>query len=61
MEAFVDRIEGEVAVLLIGERQWNLPAALLPAGTGEGDSVELSAKKLKRRPAPAPDIDWKRS
>ncbi len=61
MEAFVDRIEGEVAVLLIEERQWTLPAALLPPGTGEGDSVELTARKRERRPAPAPDIDWKRS
>ncbi len=59
MKAFVDRIEGDVAVLVIGDRQWNVPAALLPEGVAEGDTVDIAARKApgpRRRPD---DIGWK--
>ncbi len=59
MKAFVDRIEGEVAVLVIGGRQWNLPAALLPGGVAEGDAVELVARKAPGRRSGGGGIDWK--
>lgn len=59
MKAFVDRIEGGAVVLVIGERQWNLPAEILPAGVAEGDTVEITASRAaRRRPGPG-GIDWK--
>lgn len=44
MKAIVDRFEGEFAVLtpVGGSRPFNLAKAVLPAGTAEGDTVELS-------------------
>jgi hypothetical protein len=42
--AFVDRIEGDTAVLLLGEEgrdTVNLPRAYLPAGAGEGTHLQL--------------------
>ncbi len=48
--AFVDRIEGDRAVLLFGpegKESGTIPARLLPDGTREGDALELSL-------APAP-------
>jgi hypothetical protein len=59
MKAFVDRIEGEVAVVLIGRKQWDLPAALLPAGVVEGDTVELSARRSSDPRPQYDDFDWK--
>jgi DUF3006 family protein len=59
MKAFVDRIEGDVAVLLIGGRQWNLPAALLPPGVTEGDTVEVTAAKSADLRQQYDDFDWR--
>ncbi len=59
MKAFVDRLEGEVAVLLIGRRQWDVPAGLLPTDVGEGDTIEITVRKAEG-PRPAyDDVDWK--
>ncbi len=58
MRAFVDRIEGDGAVLLIGGREWTVPAALLPDDAGEGDAVELTARRAAA-PRPPPDVPWK--
>ena len=41
-ELFLDRIEGDVAVLVYGERQLNVPRALLPADAREGDVLRLT-------------------
>ena len=41
-ELFLDRIEGDVAVLLDGKREVNLPRAYLPAGAREGDVLRLA-------------------
>jgi hypothetical protein len=61
MKAFVDRIEGEVAVLLIGGRQWDLPAAVLPPGAAEGDTVEITVA-MTAEPRPGyDDFDWRKS
>lgn len=40
----LDRVEGSVAVLLVGEKQMplNLPANRLPAATREGDWLKLT-------------------
>lgn len=40
-ELFLDRIEGEVAVLLYQGREVKLPRALLPAGAREGEVLSL--------------------
>lgn len=47
-ELFLDRIEGDVAVLLLDQREVKLPRALLPAGAKEGEVLQLS---LTRDPA----------
>lgn len=50
--AFVDRIEGSVAVLLLGakgEAEVNVPLATLPRGTKEGDTVKYAAPRGKVR------------
>jgi hypothetical protein len=41
---FVDTIEEGSARLLLGERAFNVPAALLPEDAREGSWVELSAR-----------------
>lgn len=41
-EAFVDRIEGNIAVLRIQETTVELPRALLPEGAGEGTWLDFS-------------------
>jgi hypothetical protein len=38
----IDRIEGTVAILEIGEALIEVPASLLPAGAQEGDPLVLS-------------------
>jgi hypothetical protein len=38
----IDRIEGKVAILEIGEALIEVPASLLPAGAREGDPLVLS-------------------
>jgi len=43
MHVSVDRIEGDIAVLLSREaHRWLLPAELLPAGTKEGDVLVVT-------------------
>ncbi len=44
IEAFVDRIEGDVAVLLVRDGAYSIawPAALLPDDTREGSVIEVS-------------------
>jgi hypothetical protein len=40
---FLDRIEGDVAVLILGESQEvKLPKSLLPSGAQEGEVLQLS-------------------
>jgi len=58
MKAFVDRIEGKVAVLLIDGRQWDLPAEVLPEGVTEGDTVEITASKTADLRPGYDDVDW---
>ena len=48
MKAVIDRIEGELAVLLMGDDgsiKVNMPVALIPAGCREGDVLEVTFKK----------------
>jgi len=48
MKAMIDRIEGTIAVLISCEDEavrLNLPAALLPPGTREGDIITLSIER----------------
>ena len=40
-QLFVDRIEDDVAVLLVGDREIQIPASLLPKGTREGEVLKL--------------------
>ena len=54
---FVDQIEGGVARVLRGEQVVSLDASLLPAGTREGDWVQLTVGII---PAPASDADERR-
>lgn len=44
MRTVVDRIEGDYAVLLCGDREIkvNLPRELLPPGAGEGSILRIS-------------------
>ena len=46
MKATIDRIEGEIAVL-IGEEntKLNIPLSLLPAGCKEGDVLNISIER----------------
>ncbi|MEK7817444.1 MAG: DUF3006 domain-containing protein [Actinomycetota bacterium] len=41
-EFFLDRIEGETAVLMSGETALNIPRSLLPPEAREGDHLTLS-------------------
>ena len=54
VHAYVDAVESDVARILLQHRdgEWhghNLPAAILPAGAGEGSWLKLSLKVV---PAP---------
>ncbi len=44
MKATIDRIEGKIAVLLLGDEsiKLNIPLSLLPDGCREGDILNLS-------------------
>jgi hypothetical protein len=43
MKAIVDRLEGDMAVLLVDESlKLNVPIALLPDGVREGDILDIS-------------------
>ncbi|MBN2576382.1 MAG: DUF3006 domain-containing protein [Deltaproteobacteria bacterium] len=39
---FVDAIEDDEALVLLGEKRWSLPRALLPAGAKEGSWLRLA-------------------
>lgn len=43
ISVYIDRMEGETAVLLLGEdmKKVNFPAKYLPENTGEGDYLKL--------------------
>ncbi|MCR5756374.1 MAG: DUF3006 domain-containing protein [Selenomonas sp.] len=43
ISAYIDRYEGDLAVLLLGEdmKQVNFPRKYLPADVGEGDYIKL--------------------
>jgi hypothetical protein len=47
MKATIDRIEGELAVLLVGDGRIkvNMPLALLPEGCREGDILNISLER----------------
>ena len=48
MKVVIDRIEGKLAVLLMGENgsiKVNMPLILLPEGCKEGDVLDVSIKK----------------
>jgi hypothetical protein len=47
MKATIDRIEGELAVLLVGDGRIkvNMPLALLPEGCKEGDILNISIER----------------
>jgi hypothetical protein len=48
MKAVIDRIEGELAVVLLGERgefKLNLPLSQLPEGCREGDILNVSFER----------------
>jgi hypothetical protein len=48
MKAVIDRIEGKLAVLLMGEDgsiKVNMPLILLPEGCREGDVLDIAIRK----------------
>ena len=48
MKAVIDRVEGELAVLLLGDKgefRLNFPHSLLPAGCREGDILNISIER----------------
>jgi hypothetical protein len=48
MKAVIDRIEGELAVVLMGEKgelRLNIPLPFLPAGCHEGDVLKISIER----------------
>ena len=48
MKAVIDRIEGDLAVVLVGEKgefKLNLPLSLLPEGCKEGDVLNISIER----------------
>jgi hypothetical protein len=48
MKAVIDRIEEELAVVLVGELgelKLNIPLSFLPAGCKEGDVLKISIEK----------------
>ncbi len=42
MDWIVDRVEGELAVILVGELTLEVPLTALPAGVGEGARLRLA-------------------
>jgi hypothetical protein len=58
MKAVIDRIEGELAVLLMGEDgsvKANVPLILLPEGCREGDVLDIAIKKDEKATVEAKD------
>ncbi|OPY51202.1 MAG: hypothetical protein A4E49_02320 [Methanosaeta sp. PtaU1.Bin112] len=48
MKAVIDRVEGELAVVLIGEKgefKLNIPLSLLPEGSRESDILNISIER----------------
>ena len=47
MKAVIDRFEGQLAVLLVGDEntKFNIPINLLPAGCKEGDVLSISIER----------------
>ena len=48
MKAVIDRFEGELAVLLLGDKgefRLNFPLSLFPAGCKEGDILNISIER----------------
>jgi hypothetical protein len=48
MKAVIDRVEGEFAVLLLGDKgefKLNIPISLLPEGCREGDLLNVSIER----------------
>lgn len=47
MKATIDRIEGKIAVLLVGDEstKLNIPLSLLPEGCKEGDVLNISFER----------------
>ena len=45
---FIDAIEDDEAFLLLEEKRYSLPRALLPAGAGEGTWLRLSVDRAQK-------------
>lgn len=48
MKAVIDRIEGDLAVVLVGEKgeiKLNIPLSLLPEGCKEGEALNISIER----------------
>ena len=48
MKAVIDRVEGDLAVVLVGEKgefKLHLPLSLLPEGCKEGDVLNISIER----------------
>jgi hypothetical protein len=48
VKAIIDRFEGKLAVLLVGDKgefRLNFPLSLLPAGSREGDILNISIER----------------
>ena len=45
---FIDRLEGDCAVIIIEEHEFDLPIALLPTGLGEGSHLTLILENNKQ-------------
>jgi len=58
MKAVIDRIEGDLAVILMGDDgriRVNMPMILLPEGCRESDVLDIAIKKLKNATEDAKD------
>lgn len=55
IQAYLDRFEGDLAVLLLGdeERKVNFPKAYLPASAGEGDYLKIDIMRDEEATAQA--------
>jgi hypothetical protein len=45
---FIDEIEDDEAFVLLGEKRWSLPRALLPAGAKEGSWLRLAVDSSQK-------------
>jgi hypothetical protein len=57
MQIIVDRIEGEWAVLEIGEHRVNLPLAAFPSPPQEGARITLQVERLRQASPPSDSFD----